>query len=72
VLKPGGKFYLMFKAGTHNSLLSHLNAYYSEERTFRVFESKNIANLLSLHLDSSENLLDDNWIPYTRMIFSKN
>ena len=71
VLKRGGKFYLMFKAGTHNTLLTHFNAYYSEERTFRVFEASNIANLLSLQLESSENLLDDNWIPYTRMIFSK-
>jgi len=75
VLKSGGKFYLMFKAGTHNTLLTHFNSYYSEERTFRVFEGNKISEIcetLNLQLDSSENLLDDNWIPYTKMIFIKN
>lgn len=30
VLKKGGSFYLMYKAGTHDSLLTHLNAYYKQ------------------------------------------
>lgn len=72
VLKPQGRFYLMFKAGTNNTLFTHFNSYYKEERTFRVFEGGNISQIFSnLTLESSENLLDDNWIPYTRMIFSK-
>lgn len=37
VLKKGGNMYLMYKAGTHDSLLTHFNAYYKQERTFRVF-----------------------------------
>lgn len=69
VLKYQGIFYLMFKSGTHNTLLTHFNSYYNEERTFRVFESTK----LEFHGEilSEENLLDSNWIPYTRIIYRK-
>jgi SAM-dependent methyltransferase len=68
VLKTGGLYYLMFKSGSNNTLLTHYNSYYNEERTFRVFEGD------KLQFDevlSQENLLDGNYIPYTRIIFRK-
>lgn len=72
VLKPQGKFYLMFKAGTNDTLLTHHNSYYNEERTFRVFDPINVLNLSKdFFLLSSETLLEDNWIPYSCCIFEK-
>ena len=69
VLKKGGLFYLMFKTGSNNTLLTHFNSYYNEERTFRVFE----ANKLQFkgEIVSQENLLDSNYIPYTKIIYRK-
>jgi SAM-dependent methyltransferase len=74
VLKNKGKLYLMFKAGTNNTLFTHFNNYYSEERTFRVFHPDDIISLgVKNHLTNiSKNLLlDDNWIPYSCLIFLK-
>lgn len=74
VMKEGGQFYLMFKTGTNDTNLTHFNSYYSEERTFRVFEPKNVTELCKrndLEMVKTETLLDDNWIPYSCIIFKK-
>ena len=74
VLKYGGKFYLMFKAGSNDTLFTHYNKIYNENREFRVFDPESvklIAIYCSLKEDSRELSLDDNWIPYCRMIFTK-
>jgi SAM-dependent methyltransferase len=75
VLKSEGKFYLMFKAGTNDTTLTHFNNYYRQKRKFRVYSPENIVNLCqtnNLTLMSSEKLVDDNWIPYCCLIFIKN
>ncbi len=69
VLKVGGKFYLSFKTGSHDSNLTHFNSYYQEERTFRVFDSEKL-NFPGKILDK-EFLLDDNFIPYAKIVFQK-
>ena len=72
VLKPGGYFYLMYKVGTHDTLLTHHNSYYDQERTFRVFSPTKVQEILKeLSLIKSEYLLDDNYIPYSSDIFFK-
>jgi SAM-dependent methyltransferase len=74
VLKNKGKFYLMFKAGNHDTFLTHFNIYYNQERTFRVFDPDKIIKYCSnysLNLIEKELLLDDNWIPYCMLIFEK-
>jgi len=73
-LKKDGLFYLMFKSGTNDTLFTHFNDYYKEERSFRVFHPTNITNLcnnIGFKLKEKEILLDDNWIPYTLLIFIK-
>ena len=72
-LKSGGSFYLMFKVGTNDTILTHHNEYYNEERSFRVFSFKSIVSLATkfFELESSEYLLDDNHIPYCCIIFEK-
>ena len=69
VLKKDGVFYLMFKSGSHNTLLTHFNSYYNEERTFRVFEAEKLQ--FKGEVLSQENLLDSNYIPYTKIIYRK-
>lgn len=69
VLRKGGLLYLMQKSGSHNTLLTHFNSYYNEERTFRVFEPSKLR--FQGEIISEENLLDSNWIPYTRIIYRK-
>ena len=59
----------MFKSGTHNTLLTHFNSYYNEERTFRVFDPSKLK--FQGENVSEENLLDSNWIPYTKIIYRK-
>lgn len=49
VLKKGGQLYLMYKAGTHDSLLTHFNGYYRQERTFRVYSPESVNELLNKH-----------------------
>lgn len=73
VLKKNGYLYLMFKIGTNNTILTHFNEYYKEERSFRVFSKDYIINMLvdSFFLLTSEYLLDENCIPYCLCIFSK-
>jgi len=73
VLKPSGSFYLMFKVGTNNTILTHHNEYYNEERSFRVFSLKSIIDLASasFKLISHEYLLDENHIAYCCTIFQK-
>ena len=74
VLKSGGQFYLMFKTGTNDTNLTHFNKVYQEERTFRVFDPKNVIDLCfnnAFVKESNENLLDDNWIPYSCIVFKK-
>jgi SAM-dependent methyltransferase len=74
ILKPNKQFYLMFKSGTNDTDLTHTNAVYNEVRTFRVFHPKDVISLCEknqLKLISSETLLDDNWIPYSCLIFDK-
>ena len=69
VLKKGGLYYLMFKSGSNNTLLTHFNSYYNEERTFRVFEADKLQ--FQGEVVSQENLLDSNYIPYTKIIYRK-
>ncbi|MBA3284293.1 MAG: class I SAM-dependent methyltransferase [Nitrosopumilus sp.] len=72
VLKPGGHLYLMYKVGTHDTLLTHHNSYYDQERTFRVFSPNKVHQILEeLSLIKSEYLLDDNYIPYSSDIYFK-
>jgi ubiquinone/menaquinone biosynthesis C-methylase UbiE len=75
VLKSGGQFYLMFKAGSNDTTLTHFNSYYQQKRTFRVFSPSNIIDLCksnNLTLSTVEKLVDDNWIPYCCLTFTKN
>lgn len=75
VLKPGGLIYIMFKAGTNDTDLTHFNSYYKEQRTFRVFHPANVVSLgqkYNLHVMSQEKLVDSNWIPYCYLVFEKN
>lgn len=75
ILKPSGELFLMFKAGTNDSLLTHFNGYYQETRTFRVFDPKMVDALCAeygLHVLSVEKFVDSNWIPYCCMILVKN
>jgi ubiquinone/menaquinone biosynthesis C-methylase UbiE len=69
VLKKGGLLYIMFKSGSHDTLLTHFNSYYGEERTFRVFEGDKLQ--FGGEVLNSENLLDSNYIPYTKIIYRK-
>jgi len=74
ILKVGGKLYLMFKSGNNDTKLTHFNNYYKEERSFRVFDPKFIIDKLdqwNLHNDENEIFMDDNWIPYCRLILTK-
>lgn len=69
-----GKFYLMFKAGTNDTDLVHTNRYYNQERKFRVFMPQDVSALCEkykLVVLTQEYLLDDNFIPYCLLIFSK-
>ena len=75
ILKPNGQFYLMFKAGTNDTILEHTNGYYGLRRSFRVFDPEIIIDLCkrnNLTVLTKELLLDDNWIPYCCLTFSKN
>ncbi|ARF09980.1 methyltransferase [Indivirus ILV1] len=75
ILQRNCQFYLMFKAGTNDTDLTHTNSFYNEVRTFRVFNPEDVINLCqkyNLKLLSKETLLDDNWIPYSCLIFEKN
>ena len=69
VLRTGGKFYLNFKTGTHDTDLKHFNSYYNEERTFRVFDSDKLS--FSGKILDKEFLLDDNFIPYAKIVYKK-
>jgi SAM-dependent methyltransferase len=74
VLKTDCLFYLMFKSGTNDTNLTHTNSIYNEVRTFRVFHPRDVEHMCQRHglrILSSETLLDDNWIPYSCLIFSK-
>jgi|SRR5579883_515759 len=72
--KVKNMFYLMFKAGVNNTILSHYNEYYGERRDFRVFHPDNVSQLCQkygLIEKDRELFVDDNWIPYVCMIFYK-
>lgn len=74
VLKPNGKFYLMFKAGSNDTTITHFNSYYQQQRTFRVFNPLDITDICQVNnliLLSKQTLVDDNWIPYCCLIFDK-
>ena len=74
ILKPTGQLFLIFKAGTNDTLLTHYNKVYNETREFRVFHPDKVQELvksLKLRVISCENLLDDNWIPYSCMVVEK-
>ena len=71
VLKKGGLFYLMFKIGTHDTTFTYFNDYYKQERTFRVFSPSSVQQICDLYTLSEELLLDDNFIPYCKMILQK-
>lgn len=72
VIRLGGFFYLMFKAGANDTNLTHHNNYYGEERTFRVFHPDNVISLCKKYgfgVVSTEKLIDGNWLPYCCLIF---
>ena len=74
VLKTGGNLFLMFKVGSNDTLLTHFNSYYSEERSFRVFSQEAIKKLsesLGFKQTSCDYLLDENHIPYCCNVFVK-
>jgi len=73
-LNEGGELYLMFKAGCHNTLLTHYNSYYNETRTFRVFDPEVMSEILTkigFTVKTEEKLMDEHWIPYSCMIMVK-
>lgn len=68
VLKTNGQLFFMFKSGTNDTLLTHHNSYYGEDRTFRVFHPQNIQDYVeknNFRIIYQDNLLDDNFIPYS-------
>ncbi len=74
ILKQDGELFLMFKAGTNDTNLTHFNGYYGEERTFRVFEPRFVMDIGGKHglkVGSNELLMDENWIPYCCLTFRK-
>ena len=71
VLKPNGYLYLMYKVGTNDTILTHHNSYYDEDRSFRVFSPSAVHKCTELTLLRSEYLLDDNYIPYNLDIYQK-
>ncbi len=74
VLRKTGMFYLMFKCGTHDTVLTHTNSYYREERSFRVFSPEVVQKSLErlgFLISESEILMDDNWIPYCCIVAVK-
>lgn len=74
VLKKGGHFYLMYKAGSHDSMLTHFNSYYNQERSFRVFAPEKVNPLLNkygLEVIQEEKAMDSNWVPYVNVIAVK-
>lgn len=74
ILKRNGLFYLMFKAGTNDTTLTHYNEYYNEMRTFRVFHPINIIDMCKTYgliTKDIKKLIDENWIPYCCIIFTK-
>ena len=74
VLKPEGHAYMMFKVGTHDTLFTHWNNYYSEERTFRVFSPASMVELAEkydLDVVNKDLLVDDNWIIYCCLVFQR-
>ena len=74
VLSEGGELFLMFKAGSNDTLLNHFNTHYGEQRSFRVFEPRYVLDLCRRHgLESvsQDILLDENWIPYCCLVFRK-
>lgn len=74
VLQQGGQLFLMFKAGTNNTILTHFNKYYQETRSFRVFEPGPVEELCKkykLSVMNIEKLVDENWIPYCCMTLIK-
>ena len=74
VLKKGATFILIFKCGSNDSLLIHFNEYYKEQRTFRVYNPQSVIELgtkMGLMVEQNELFMDDNWIPYTQLVFRK-
>ncbi len=66
--------YLMFKAGSNDTMLTHFNKHYKEERSFRVFEPENMQTLMEskgMEVLQMEKALDNNWIPYCCLIMKK-
>lgn len=74
VLKKAGLFYLMFKCGTHDTVLTHTNSYYNEERSFRVFCPAVVEKILTqigFFVYERDIFMDSNWIPYCRIVAVK-
>ena len=46
ILKKGGELHLIFKAGVHDTLMTHFNPTYGYERTFRMFDPRKVETLL--------------------------
>ncbi|CAM9693023.1 unnamed protein product [Ectocarpus fasciculatus] len=80
VLRQNGRMFLMFKAGVHNTNLTHFSRYYQAERTIRVFDPESLlqsAKLLGLDLDCTpgrmcnEVLVDQNWLVNCCLVLCK-
>ena len=80
VLRPGGSFFLLFKAGAHDTNLTHYSKYYESERTIRVFDPECIlhtSKLLGMDLDCTlghmcnEVLVDPNWLVNCCLVLCK-
>ena len=70
-LTSRGKLFLMFKVGTHDTLLTHTNSYYKEERTFRVFDPSKVKELYrkyNMNCEFKYYFVDENWLVYCCMI----
>ena len=74
VIKSGGTFFLLFKSGNNDTLLTRFNGHYKEQRTFRVYHPDDVTELLNklgLEVEEKELYVDNNWIPYTQLILRK-
>lgn len=74
VIKKGGSMFFLYKAGANDSLLTHYNETYKQNRTLRVFDPKVMKEVLEqngFQIDSEEKLVDNVWIPYSCCILTK-
>ena len=82
VLRWGGTFFLMFKAGAHDTLLTHFSHFYDIERSIRVFDPDKVIEMAAKYglrlgvqkdsvMSAKEILVDPNWLVNCCLVFTK-